>query len=141
MTFMLQGRYFWQNADPVSYQGWKPKNADIKSDLNLCQMSETTTDSCRHFPNIRNKSTKENKNDKTSTVMVLLNMAQPHWISTPCHQKVTAGVVCALPYKLKEIDFSINDKNFFWVCSKGEIQINVTCLKLKWYTFMLYPDS
>ena len=141
MKLIFQGKYNWENNDPVSYQQWKSSYMDIDSKMPVCFSHRLLTqykDLCWNFEMIKYQAiNEEDRNRLSCTAVLLQNLAEPQWISVPCNKKLSGNIFCSrLSNSIQYWNFINGTINHFCLCEKQQIKRNQTCLQFDWYTFI-----
>ena len=66
------------------------------------------------------------------TIMLLHNLAQPDWVSIPCHQKLLHHIACLREKSPHNFSMNYLKEHRKVFCSKGDIIINKTCHSIVW---------
>ena len=68
--------------------------------------------------------------DDYCTLLLLLNLAEPDWISVPCNLSILHNAICQFSsYKISNKEVINPSKRF---CSKNSLIMNSTCFFFNW---------
>ena len=71
------------------------------------------------------------------TIMLVANLAYPHWISVSCTTKLLGNIFCSISHKLDLLkeNISTGPEINSHVCRKGTIKHDEVCLEFEWHIF------
>ncbi len=141
----------WQNRDPASYQEWKtcsflPQSVQYYTKQFVTNMTALNqhcnstkhfnvflvlnTDPVPHYSHCPHPVSGDN-----CTAMLLLNLAQPHWISVKCNESLVRSVYCQIT---KKPNFEMfRESPEVWqanmaTCGVFSVKIKNLCYSFRW---------
>ncbi len=142
--FNFQGIYLWGNRAPVVFQKFTiaEMNKHVQSHFNCYSSKQALKGfkSCVSLDKVKhemwNRSYPTIIGDQTCTLLLMPNLAQPHWINIDCKEKLLVHIMCQVSSPAEySYDGSFNKQTLHRThsCSLGSFYKEAHCYAVLWY--------
>ena len=138
--FFQKGKFSWQSGDPVSYQSWRTTTFGKQSaDRRYCYLTPHNAahnwlrcyESSVNHPLPRKAGTFHPHMfySEACSAMLLINLADPQWISIPCDKILLGNIFCLIEDRSSSNQSLIRITPQLKSCSKEEVLKNGLCFR------------
>ena len=136
---MLQKIQFWQNGSPLAYQNFANNNFGQHSIISYeVQHAFNGTQHCVDISRVKSPLLTtvypHRLTNKTCTMMLLSNLAEPEWVYVDCNDALLAGIICVKNSQVNQSRQNLTNKDKK-ICLKSNILISIKCYSFVWWDY------